>query len=178
MKAALTATARHATARQTALPRNLWRVRPNFASSIRQAAVDEASARAPCCSGYAFSTSTTSRYAEETSQKSTDGEKEKGKSKRSGKSRESSSSNSSDTGTAGRSPFAVFVQTLREELQKSRELQDNVKQLQGQAGAAMDSEAAKRARALYEKARVSRSTLMDVSTLTLLCFAAQSQHRK
>ena len=171
MKAVLTATARRATARQTALPRNLWRVRPNFASSIGHAAVDDVSARAPCCSGYAFSTSTRSQYAEETSQKSTDGEKAKGKSRSSGKSRESSSSNSSDTGTAGRSPFAVFVQTLREELQKSRELQDNVKQLQGQAGAAMDSEAAKRARALYEKARVSRSTLMDVSiaNIVMLC---------
>lgn len=108
----------------------------------------------------AFSTSSRWRYAEPSSESSdskSNGEGSSGKSSSSGKSREKSSSSSGgDTGQAGRSPFAVFVQTLKEELQKSRELQDNVKQLQGQAGAAMDSEAAKRARALYEKARVGR----------------------
>lgn len=41
--------------------------------------------------------------------------------------------------------------------------QDNVKQLQGQAGQAMDSEAMKRARAVYEKARVSALSCLTVS---------------
>lgn len=59
------------------------------------------------------------------------------------------------TTAPGKSPFSVFVDTLREEIQKSRELQENVKQLQGEGRAAMDSEAAKRMRAAYEKARVS-----------------------
>jgi hypothetical protein len=43
---------------------------------------------------------------------------------------------------------------LKEELQKSRELQDNVRQLQGTATEAMDSEAMKKAKAVYERARV------------------------
>lgn len=53
------------------------------------------------------------------------------------------------------SPFKVFVQTLKEELQKNRELQDNVKQLQGDVDKLADSEAMKKAREAYEKARVS-----------------------
>jgi import inner membrane translocase subunit TIM44 len=52
------------------------------------------------------------------------------------------------------SPFKVFVQTLKEELQKNRELQDNVKQLQGDVDKLADSEAMKKAREAYEKARV------------------------
>jgi import inner membrane translocase subunit TIM44 len=39
-------------------------------------------------------------------------------------------------------------------LKKNRELQDNVKQLQGDVDKLQDSEAMKRARAAYEKARV------------------------
>lgn len=72
------------------------------------------------------------------------------------KSKSSSSSKSDSGGAPGRSPFAVFVDVLKEELQKSRELQDNVKQLQGEAGQVMDSEAMKKAKAVYERARVSR----------------------
>lgn len=53
-----------------------------------------------------------------------------------------------------RSPFQTFVDTLKEELQKNRELQDNVKQLQGDVDKFQDSEAMKRARAAYERARV------------------------
>lgn len=53
------------------------------------------------------------------------------------------------------SPFKVFVQTLKEELQKNRELQDNVKQLQGDVDKLADSEAMKKAKEAYEKARVS-----------------------
>jgi import inner membrane translocase subunit TIM44 len=43
---------------------------------------------------------------------------------------------------------------LREELRKNRELQENVKQLQGDVDKFQDSEAMRRARAAYERARV------------------------
>lgn len=53
-----------------------------------------------------------------------------------------------------KSPFQTFVEVLREELRKNRELQDNVKQLQGDVDKFQDSEAMKRARDVYERARV------------------------
>jgi import inner membrane translocase subunit TIM44 len=46
------------------------------------------------------------------------------------------------------------VDVLRDELKKNRELQENVKQLQGDVDKFQDSEAMKRARAAYERARV------------------------
>ncbi|KAH7913876.1 hypothetical protein BJ138DRAFT_1001457 [Hygrophoropsis aurantiaca] len=56
-----------------------------------------------------------------------------------------------------KSPFQTFVEVLREELRKNRELQDNVKQLQGDVDKLQDSEAMKRARAAYERARLTSS---------------------
>jgi mitochondrial import inner membrane translocase subunit TIM44 len=53
-----------------------------------------------------------------------------------------------------KSPFQTFVDVLREELRKNRELQENVKQLQGDVDKLQDSEAMRRARAAYEHARV------------------------
>lgn len=53
-----------------------------------------------------------------------------------------------------KSPFQTFVDVLRDELRKNRELQDNVKQLQGDVDKLQDSEAMKKARAAYERARV------------------------
>ena len=53
-----------------------------------------------------------------------------------------------------KSPFQTFVDVLKEELKKNRELQDNVKQLQGDVDKFQDSEAMKKARAAYERARV------------------------
>jgi len=53
-----------------------------------------------------------------------------------------------------KSPFQTFVEVLRDELRKNRELQDNVKQLQGDVDKLQDSEAMKKARAAYERARV------------------------
>jgi import inner membrane translocase subunit TIM44 len=47
------------------------------------------------------------------------------------------------------------VDVLRDELRKNRELQDNVKQLQGDVDKLQDSEAMKKAKAAYERARVS-----------------------
>jgi mitochondrial import inner membrane translocase subunit TIM44 len=55
---------------------------------------------------------------------------------------------------APRSPFQTFVDVLKDELRKNRELQDNVKQLQGDVDKFQDSEAMKRAREAYERARV------------------------
>ncbi|TFY83168.1 hypothetical protein EWM64_g858 [Hericium alpestre] len=56
-----------------------------------------------------------------------------------------------------KSPFQTFVDVLREELRKNRELQDNVKQLQGDVDKFQDSEAMKRARETYERARLASS---------------------
>jgi mitochondrial import inner membrane translocase subunit TIM44 len=53
-----------------------------------------------------------------------------------------------------KSPFQTFVDVLREELRKNRELQENVKQLQGDVDKFQDSEAMRKARAAYEHARV------------------------
>ncbi|KAI6112585.1 hypothetical protein F5141DRAFT_1108435 [Pisolithus sp. B1] len=56
-----------------------------------------------------------------------------------------------------KSPFQTFVEVLREELRKNRELQENVKQLQGDVDKLQDSEAMKRARDMYERARLTSS---------------------
>lgn len=63
-------------------------------------------------------------------------------------------SSSSRRNELPKSPFQTFVDVLRDELQKNRELQDNVKQLQGDVDKLQDSEALKKARAMYERARV------------------------
>ena len=54
-----------------------------------------------------------------------------------------------------KSPFQAFVDVLRDELKKNRDLQENVKQLQGDVDKLQDSEAMKKARAAYERARAS-----------------------
>jgi hypothetical protein len=46
------------------------------------------------------------------------------------------------------------VDVLKEEISKNRELQDNVKQLQGDVDRMQDAEAMKRAKDMYERARV------------------------
>ncbi|KAF9062223.1 hypothetical protein BDP27DRAFT_1336914 [Rhodocollybia butyracea] len=51
----------------------------------------------------------------------------------------------------------TFVDVLRDELKKNRELQDNVRQLQGDVDKLQDSEAMKRAREVYERARLTSS---------------------
>jgi mitochondrial import inner membrane translocase subunit TIM44 len=56
-----------------------------------------------------------------------------------------------------KSPFQTFVEVLREELHKNRQLQDSVKQLSGDVDKLQDSEAMKKTRELYERARVSSS---------------------
>lgn len=58
---------------------------------------------------------------------------------------------------APRSPFTVFVETLKEELRKSQEMQDNVKTLQGEAGKIQDSETMRKMKEAYERARITAS---------------------
>jgi mitochondrial import inner membrane translocase subunit TIM44 len=53
-----------------------------------------------------------------------------------------------------KSPFQTFVDVLKDELKKNRELSENVKQLQGDVDKLQDSEALKRAKDMYERARV------------------------
>lgn len=53
-----------------------------------------------------------------------------------------------------KSPFQTFVDVLKEELRKNREFAENVKQLQGDVDKFQDSEAMKKARDAYERARV------------------------
>lgn len=59
-----------------------------------------------------------------------------------------------DTTVAGRSPWQAFVDVLKEEVQKNREWQTNVKALGGEVDKVQDSAAMKRAREAYERARV------------------------
>ncbi|KAF7969680.1 hypothetical protein HWV62_22387 [Athelia sp. TMB] len=63
-------------------------------------------------------------------------------------------SSSSRRNELPKSPFQTFVDVLRDELKKNRELQDNVKQVQGDVDKLQDSEALKKARAMYERARL------------------------
>ncbi|KAI9636579.1 import inner membrane translocase subunit tim44 mitochondrial precursor [Dioszegia hungarica] len=53
-----------------------------------------------------------------------------------------------------RSPFAVFAEVLKEEISKNKAWQQNVKQLQGDVDKMADSAAMKRARDMYERARI------------------------
>lgn len=53
-----------------------------------------------------------------------------------------------------KSPFQTFVEVLREEIRKNREIQEGVKQLHGEVDAVRDSEAMRRAKEAYERARV------------------------
>ncbi|KAJ7284801.1 import inner membrane translocase subunit tim44 [Mycena rebaudengoi] len=56
-----------------------------------------------------------------------------------------------------KSPFQAFVEVLRDELKKNQDLLDNVKQVQGDVEKIQDSEAMKRAKAAYERARLTAS---------------------
>ena len=53
-----------------------------------------------------------------------------------------------------KSPFQVFVDTFRSELSKSQELQESMKALQDESGRLGDSEALRRAKEAYAKAKV------------------------
>ena len=66
-----------------------------------------------------------------------------------------------------KSPFQTFVEVLKDELRKDRELQENVKQLQGDVDKLQDAEALKKARAAYEKARVRGRPSQSVSLILI-----------
>lgn len=53
-----------------------------------------------------------------------------------------------------KSPFQTFVEVLREEIRKNRDYQEGVKQLHGEVDAVKDSDAMRRAKEAYERARV------------------------
>jgi hypothetical protein len=53
-----------------------------------------------------------------------------------------------------KSPFQVFVDTLKSEFAKSKEFQESIKALQDESGKIGDSEALRRAKEAYAKARV------------------------
>jgi import inner membrane translocase subunit TIM44 len=68
-----------------------------------------------------------------------------------------------DSTVEGRSPFAAFVEVLRDEVRKNREWQDSVKQLGGEVSKVQDSEAMKRAKEVYERARVRLNSFSSLS---------------
>ena len=70
-----------------------------------------------------------------------------------------SSTTRANEGGVPKSPFQTFVDVLKDELRKNRELNDNVRQLQGDVDKLQDSEALKRAKDMYERARVRRFIL-------------------
>jgi hypothetical protein len=65
-----------------------------------------------------------------------------------------------DKTVAGRSPFQAFVDVLKEEVRKNREWQESVKQLAGERDKVADSETMRRAKEVYERARVRRLFLL------------------
>ena len=54
------------------------------------------------------------------------------------------------------------MDVLKDELRKNRELSDNVKQLQGDVDKLQDSEALKKAKDMYERARVCEYYLLFI----------------
>lgn len=66
-----------------------------------------------------------------------------------------------------KSPFQVFVDTFKSELSKSRELQESVKALQDESGKLGDSEALRRAKEAYAKARVTLSLIQRLTVGTI-----------
>ena len=59
--------------------------------------------------------------------------------------------------TQGTSPFTIFVQVIREEIEKNRQLQDNLKQLGGQVSSVQDSKTWSAMRAAGESAKLAAS---------------------
>lgn len=55
------------------------------------------------------------------------------------------------------SPLKVFVDTIREQIKKNKEIQEGVKSLQDESGKLAESDALKKAKEMYEKAKVSRN---------------------
>ncbi|CAG8433131.1 7791_t:CDS:2 [Ambispora gerdemannii] len=62
------------------------------------------------------------------------------------------------------SAFAKFVETFKTQLKKNKELQENVKLLQDQAGSLGENEAMKRAKQVYEKAKEGAGTTTNIGS--------------
>ena len=105
----------------------------------------------------AFSTSRPAQSDEARKDGPRDGGKEKEREKKKGE------DEAQDTTVAGRSPFQAFVDVLKDEVRKNREWQDSVKQLQGEASKVQDSEAMRKAKEVYERARVSPNLSLSLS---------------
>lgn len=65
-----------------------------------------------------------------------------------------SSSTRQNGNPAPQSPFKVFVQTLKEEIQKNRAFQEDIAKLQGDVDKLADSESMKKAKEAYERSRI------------------------
>ncbi|ORZ24485.1 hypothetical protein BCR42DRAFT_365881 [Absidia repens] len=59
------------------------------------------------------------------------------------------------------SPIKVFMDTIKEQLNKNKEVQQGVKSLQDESGKFADSEALKRAKEMFEKAKVQQSASQE-----------------
>ncbi|KAI7856078.1 hypothetical protein BDC45DRAFT_504252 [Circinella umbellata] len=55
------------------------------------------------------------------------------------------------------SPFRVFMDTIKDQIKKDKELQDGVKSLQDESGKFAESDALKKAKEMYEKAKLQQS---------------------
>jgi hypothetical protein len=79
-----------------------------------------------------------------------------------------------------KSPFQTFVDVLKDELRKNREFAENVKQLQGDVDKFQDSEAMKKAKDAYERARVRLQppSWRASSVLMPLCFSLPPASRR
>lgn len=119
----------------------------NFAAAAAASSPNASRNSISIAASKAFSSSSRTCYAEA---EGSEGQQQQQQQKKQKKKAEE------DTGPVGKSPFSVFVDVLREELQKSREMNENIRQLQGETTKAMDSETMKKMKAAYEKARVSR----------------------
>lgn len=54
------------------------------------------------------------------------------------------------------SPLKVFMDTIRDQMKKNKDLQEGVKSLQDESGKLAESDALRKAKEMYEKAKVKR----------------------
>jgi hypothetical protein len=68
------------------------------------------------------------------------------------------------------SPLRVFMDTIKEQLNKNKEVQQGVKSLQDESGKFADSEALKRAKEMFEKAKVKKEQREEIQKSQLTPF--------
>jgi len=89
----------------------------------------------------------------EEEEEATDGKKED--TKEDGSARKHAREDTAPPPDPNKSPFQVFVDTFKSELAKSQELQESIKAIQDESGRIGDSEALRKAKEAYAKAKVS-----------------------